>query len=107
MVNPIYIEKQFTRKLCRIGHNSLVYHENVIRAGLRARGRSRWLAATVAMGKMATKSVMRQSYGTKGATARMTMPAMKMHEKIMENLNCKISEISIRFIIRVVKAQRA
>jgi hypothetical protein len=64
-----------------------VYHEKVINAGLRARGSSRCEPATVAMGRMATKSVMCQLKGMKGATARITMPAMKMLAKIMENLN--------------------
>jgi hypothetical protein len=59
-----------------------------MRAGFRAIGRSRWLAATVAMGKMATKSVMRQSRGTKGATARITMATMKKSENVIEYLNC-------------------
>ena len=36
---------------------------------------------------MATKSVMRQSYGTKFASAIMIMPAMPMTAKAMENLN--------------------
>lgn len=37
------------------------YHENTIMAGFNAIGSSRWLATTVLMGSMATKSVMRQS----------------------------------------------
>lgn len=68
----------------------LLYHEKVMRAGLSASGRRKCEAATVAMGRMATKSVMRQPIGTKGATARMTMPTMKTSEKIMENLNCEV-----------------
>lgn len=63
------------------------YHENVISAGLRASGRRKWELATVAMGRMATKSLIRQSYGTNGATARIIIPAMKTREKTMENLN--------------------
>lgn len=38
-----------------------IYHENVIRAGFNANGRRKWLAATVAIGSIATKSVIRQS----------------------------------------------
>lgn len=60
-----------------------------MRAGLRAIGSSRWLVATVAMGRMATKSLMRQSRGTKGATARMTIAVMKKRENAIEYLNCK------------------
>jgi len=37
-----------------------LYHENVINAGLSTSGKSRCDAETVAMGKMATKSVMCQ-----------------------------------------------
>lgn len=40
---------------------TLLYQENVIKLGLRAIGSSKWLAATVDMGKMATKSVIFQS----------------------------------------------
>lgn len=36
------------------------YHEKVIRAGFNAKGRRRWLPATVAMGRIATKSLIRQ-----------------------------------------------
>ncbi len=39
------------------------------------------------MGRMATKSVMRQSHGTNGANAIMIMPAILMTAKAMENLN--------------------
>lgn len=63
-----------------------------MRAGLRAIGSKRWLVATVAMGRMATKSVIRQSIGTKGATARMTIATMKRMENAIEYLNC--TEIS-------------
>lgn len=66
---------------------AFLYHENVIRAGFSASGSRKWLAATVAMGRMATKSVIRQSCGINGATANMTMPAMAVSEKSMENLN--------------------
>jgi hypothetical protein len=65
----------------------VLYHEKVMRAGLRARGRSRCEVATVAMGRMATKSVIRQSYGMKGPVAKMTMVAMNKTENSMENLN--------------------
>lgn len=37
------------------------YQEKVMRAGLRTSGNSRWETVTVAMGRMATKSLMRQS----------------------------------------------
>lgn len=43
------------------------YHEKVMRAGFKASGNKKCEAATVAMGRMATKSLMRQSYGTNGA----------------------------------------
>lgn len=66
----------------------IVYQEKVIKAGLRASGRRKCEVATVAMGRMATKSVMRHWTGTKGATARMIMPTMKRMEKSIENLNC-------------------
>lgn len=66
---------------------SLNYHENVINAGLSAMGNKKWLAATVAMGKIATKSWILQSCGMKGASARMIMAAIKVREKSMENLN--------------------
>lgn len=67
--------------------DACIYQEKVIRPGFSAMGSSKWLAATVDMGKMATKSVMRQSWGTKGATARMIMPTINARAKIMENLN--------------------
>jgi hypothetical protein len=38
-----------------------LYHEKVMRAGLRAMGNRKCDATTVAMGKMATKSVIIQS----------------------------------------------
>jgi len=66
-----------------------IYHENVINAGFRAIGSNKCEAATVAMGKMATKSVMCQLYGMNGAVARMIMPTIKVMEKSIENLNCK------------------
>ena len=37
------------------------YQEKVIKAGFSAIGRSKWLAMTVAIGRMATKSVIFQS----------------------------------------------
>lgn len=67
-----------------------VYQEKVMRAGFRAMGSKRWLVATVAMGRIATKSLMRQSIGTKGATARMMMAVMKNREKAIEYLNYKL-----------------
>ena len=54
-------------KSCRYGtgirvyYAADVYHEKVMSAGLRANGRRRCEAATVAMGRMATKSVILQS----------------------------------------------
>lgn len=68
------------------------YHEKVINAGFNASGNNKCDAATVAMGRIATKSVMCQLYGIKGATARMTMPAMNKLAKSMEILNyCYVS----------------
>lgn len=77
------------------------YHEKVMRAGLSTSGRRKCETATVAMGRMATKSVMRQSKGTNGATARMTMPAMKVSEKSIENLNCARLKISEPSVLRI------
>lgn len=56
-------------------------------AGFKANGSNKWLAATVAMGRMATKSVMRQLTGTNGATAIMTIPIMKISANAIEYLN--------------------
>jgi hypothetical protein len=58
-----------------------------MRAGFKANGSRKWLTATVDMGKIATKSVIRQSQGTNGATARMTIPAIETSANKMENLN--------------------
>ena len=63
------------------------YQEKVMSAGLRDSGNSKWLAATVAIGRMATKSVILQPTGTNGATAMTIMPTMKITAKAMENLN--------------------
>ena len=63
------------------------YQEKVMSAGLRASGNSKWLAATVAIGRIATKSVILQPTGTNGATAMTIMPTMKITAKAMENLN--------------------
>jgi len=41
--------------------NGMLYHEKVINAGFRASGNSRCEVVTVAMGRMATKSVIFQS----------------------------------------------
>lgn len=57
-------------------------------AGLSAIGSKKCEAVTVPMGRMATKSVIRQSCGTKLPCAMMIMPAMETHESAMENLNC-------------------
>lgn len=58
-------------------------------AGFSASGSKKCDVATVAMGRMATKSVIFQSYGTNGATARMIMPTMNMSDKSIEYLNCE------------------
>jgi len=63
------------------------YQENVINAGLSASGNNKWLAVTVAIGRIATKSVISQPYGMNGATAKITMPAMPTSENMKENLN--------------------
>lgn len=66
------------------------HQENVINAGFSASGNSKCDPATVAMGRIATKSVMCQLYGINGATAKIIMPTMKMVEKSIENLNCAV-----------------
>lgn len=58
-----------------------------MRAGLRAKGRRKWLAETTDMGRIAAKSVIRQSYGTNGAIAIMMMATMKSRDIVIENLN--------------------
>ena len=63
------------------------YHENVINAGFSASGKRRCDPATVAIGRIATKSRMCQLYGTNGATARMIMPTRKTVANNIENLN--------------------
>lgn len=63
------------------------YHWKVIKAGLRAIGNSIWLAATVAIGKMATKSLINQEWGINSAVASIIIPMIAMSEKINEILN--------------------
>lgn len=58
-----------------------------MRAGFRTMGSSKWLTATVAIGRIATKSVMRQLNGTNGATARMMMATIKPRENKIDHLN--------------------
>jgi hypothetical protein len=64
------------------------HHEKVINAGFSAIGNNKWLAVTVAMGKMATKSFIIQSCGTKLLpTANMIIPAIPSRANIMLHLN--------------------
>ena len=63
------------------------YHEKVIKAGLRTMGSSMWLAVTVDMGKIATKSLICQSGGIKLPSERIIMPTMPMRAKSILNLN--------------------
>lgn len=82
--------------LCTLASRwKIPYQEKVIKAGFNAIGRSKCEVATVAMGKMATKSVMRQLYGMKGAQARTIMRMMKPNEKIMEYLNWRRIDVSL------------
>lgn len=64
-----------------------IYHEKVIKAGLRTMGNSIWLTVTVDMGKIATKSFICQSGGTKLPSERTIMPRMPMRANSMLNLN--------------------
>lgn len=50
-------------------------------------GNNIWLAATVAMGKIATKSLISHEYGMKGPVAKVIIPAMANVENAKENLN--------------------
>lgn len=56
--NVICIKMQYKKE---INAKHQFYHEKVMRAGFKARGNKKWEAATVAMGRMATKSLIRQS----------------------------------------------
>ena len=56
-------------------------------AGFRTIGKSMWLVVTVAIGKMATKSLICQSGGMKLPHASTIMPIMPMRAKAIENLN--------------------
>ena len=62
------------------------YHENVSKAGLRTMGSSMWLTVTVDMGKIATKSLICQSGGTKLPSERTIMPTMPMRAETMLKL---------------------
>ena len=63
------------------------YHEKVMRAGFKTIGRSMWLVVTVAMGNIATKSLICQSGGMNVPQASTIMPIMPMRANAMENLN--------------------
>ena len=63
------------------------YHWKVIKAGFSAIGSNMWLAATVAMGKIATKSLISHVRGMKEPVARIIIPAIANVEKAKENLN--------------------
>jgi hypothetical protein len=54
-------DRRKLRRAMRDGKPNALYHEKVMRAGLSAMGKRKCDATTVAMGKMATKSVIIQS----------------------------------------------
>ena len=50
----------FFNSIAKLAMVLVIYQENVINAGFSASGNNKWLAVTVAMGRMATKSVISQ-----------------------------------------------
>ena len=68
-------------------HYGYLYQEKLIKLGFKANGNSKCETVTVAMGSIATKSVILQSYGTKLAFAKTIIAVIPNKLKAIENLN--------------------